>query len=98
MFKDISYLELWWPFHSAKQKHLCNLSGGHYEEQFFEIIILNSDQWFSKCLLKIFHFIDLLWSFCSAEWNDLCNFGREHHEVHFCEIILNWTSGSRDVY
>ena len=38
-FKDISYLELWWPFHSAKQKHLCNLGGGHHEEHFCEIIL-----------------------------------------------------------
>ena len=29
-FKYISYLELWWPFCSAEQNHLCNNSnGGH---------------------------------------------------------------------
>ena len=27
-FKDISYLKLWWPFHSVEQNHLCNLVEG----------------------------------------------------------------------
>ena len=31
-YKDILYLELWWPFHSALQNHLCNFGRGHYEE------------------------------------------------------------------
>ena len=38
-FKYISYLELWWPFCSAEQNHLCNFGRGHYEEQFCEIIL-----------------------------------------------------------
>ena len=46
-FKDISYLELWQPFCSAERNHLCNLGGGHYEEQLFEVI-LNLGQWFSR--------------------------------------------------
>ena len=54
LFKDISYLKLWQPFCSAKQKYLCNYSREYYEEQFCEIIF-NLDQWFRrKCLLKIF--------------------------------------------
>ena len=46
-FKDISYLELWRPFCSAEQNHLCNFGRGYYEERFCEII-LNLDQWFSQ--------------------------------------------------
>ena len=58
LFKDISYLELWWPICSAEQNHVCNFGRGYYEEQFCEII-LNLDQWFRrKCLLNIF----LIWS------------------------------------
>ena len=58
LFKDISYLELWWPLFSAEQYHLCNFHRGYYEEQ-FRAIILNLDQWLRrKCLLKIF----LIWS------------------------------------
>ena len=54
LFKDISDMELWPPFCSAEQNHLCNFGRGHYEKQFCEII-LNLDQWFRrKCLLKIF--------------------------------------------
>ena len=56
-FKDISHLELWQPFCSAKLNHLCNFGRGYQEEQFCEII-LNMDQWFRRCLLKIF----LIWS------------------------------------
>ena len=53
-FKDISYLELWWPLCSAEQKHLCNFGRMHHEEQCCEII-LNLDQWFRrKCSLNIF--------------------------------------------
>ena len=44
-FKDISYLELWWPLFSAEWNHLCNFGPRLYEEHFCEII-LNLDQWF----------------------------------------------------
>ena len=57
LFKDISYLELWQPFCSVEQNHVCNFGRGYYEEQSCEII-LNLDQWLMrKCLLKIF----LIW-------------------------------------
>ena len=53
-FKDISYLELWWPFCYAEGNYLCNFGRGYQEEQFCEII-LNSDQWFRRRYhLKIF--------------------------------------------
>ena len=42
-FQDVSYLELWWPFHLAEQEQLCNFGRGHYEEQFC-VISLNLDQ------------------------------------------------------
>ena len=51
-FTDISYLELWLPFCSAEWNHLCNFGRRHHEEQFCEII-LNFDQWFKRCSLKI---------------------------------------------
>ena len=51
--KDISYLELWWSLCSAEQNHLCSFGPGRYEEHFCEII-LNLDQLFRRCCLKIF--------------------------------------------
>ena len=58
LFKDISYLELWRPFCSAEQNHLCKFSREHYEEQFCEII-LNLEHWLMrKCHFKIV----LIWS------------------------------------
>ena len=56
-FKYISYLELWLPFCSLEWNHLCNFGKRDYEEQLCEII-LNLDQWFRRCHLKIF----LIWS------------------------------------
>ena len=53
-FKDISYLELWWPFCYAEQNQLCNFGRGYQEEQFCEVI-LNLDKCFRRrCILKIF--------------------------------------------
>ena len=57
-FKDSSYLELWHPFCSPEQNHLCNFGRG-YQEEWLGEIILNLDQWLRRrCLLKIF----LIWS------------------------------------
>ena len=44
LFKDISYLELWWLLSSVERNHLCNFGRVHHEEQFREII-LNLDKW-----------------------------------------------------
>ena len=52
-FVDISYLELWRPFCSAEQNHLCNF-GREYQEENICQIILNLDQWFRRCHLKDF--------------------------------------------
>ena len=56
--KDISYQELWWPFCSVEQNHLCNFGRGHHEEHSCDVIG-NLDQLFRRrCRLKIF----LIWS------------------------------------
>ena len=34
LFKDISYLELWVPFCSVEQNHLCTFGKGHYVKLF----------------------------------------------------------------
>ena len=85
--KDISYLELWQLICLEEQNHLCNLCIRHCREQVCEII-LNLDQWFRRCPLKIF-LIELWQPFCSVELNHLCNFGKGHYEKQFCEMILN---------
>ena len=45
--KDIAHLELWKPFRSVEQNHLCNFRRGYNEERFCEII-LNLGQWFAS--------------------------------------------------
>ena len=50
-FKDISYLEPWWPFCSAEPNQMCNFGREYQEEQFCEII-LNLDQWLRRRCLK----------------------------------------------
>ena len=52
LFQDISYLELWWLLSSVEWNILCNFGRGHFEEYNYEII-LNLDQWFRRCRLKI---------------------------------------------
>ena len=51
-FKESSYLELWRNFCSSERNHLCNFGRGYQEEQFCEFI-LNLDEWFKRCHLKI---------------------------------------------
>ena len=53
-FKDISYLELWQPFGSVEQNHLCNFGRGCNEEQFCKI--LNLGQWFRRRILSFKRF------------------------------------------
>ena len=71
-FKDISYLELWWPLCSVEPNHLCNFGRMHHEEYFCENI-LNLDKWFRrKCCLNIF----LIWSSGSpfVQWSGIICF------------------------
>ena len=51
-YKDISYLERWWPFCLAEQNHLYNFGRRHHEEHF--CAILNFDKWVRRCCLKCF--------------------------------------------
>ena len=52
--KDTSYLEFWQPLCLVERS---NFGRRHHKAQFCEII-LNLDQWFRRCRLKIF----LIWS------------------------------------
>ena len=51
--KDISYLELWQPLCSVEWNSVCNFGRRHHKAQFSEIV-LNLDQWFRRCRLKVF--------------------------------------------
>ena len=64
--KDISYLELSQPLCSVEWNPVCNFGRRHHEAQFSEIV-LNLDQWFRRCRLKVF----LIWSSGSpfVQWN-----------------------------
>ena len=76
LFKDISYLELWQPFYSTEENHLCNFGRGHYEEHFCEVI-LNLDQWFRKKCCKTFDIYSSGGSFVQHN-GTLCSFGQGH--------------------
>ena len=53
-FKDISYLQLWWPICLTEWNHLCKCGRGHYEGPLNEINS-NLDKWFKrKFYFKIF--------------------------------------------
>ena len=82
--KDISYLELWWPFCSAEWNHLCNFGRGYQEEQFCEII-LNLEQWFRRRR----HLKDFLSGALAALLfgGAKPNYERGHHGEHSCEVI-----------
>ena len=53
-FKDISYLELWQPFCSAEQNHLCNCGKRCCEEQVRENIFHLDKLLRRKYRLKLF--------------------------------------------
>ena len=53
-YKDNSYLELWRPFCSAGQNHLCNFDVGFQKEQFYGIIINLNQLFRRRCHLKVF--------------------------------------------
>ena len=92
-FKDISYLEFWWPFCSAEWNCLWNFGRGYYEEQLCEVIF-NFDQWFRrKCLLKIF----IIWS-SGSTCEPFVQFGRRYQEEQICDIIFNLGQWLRDRY
>ena len=87
--QDISYIELWRPFCSKEQNHLCNFGKGHHEEQFCEILFEFGQVVQEKMSSKDTSYLELWQPLYSAKWNHLCNCGSSHHEEQFCEIILN---------
>ena len=87
LFKYISYLQLWWPFCSAKLDHLGNFGRGSIRN--ICEIILNLDQWFRRKYCLNTFYLQLWQPFCSLEQKHLDNFGRGPQEEHLCEVILN---------
>ena len=84
--KLFAYLDLWQPFCSAEQNHLCNFGRGYLEEQFCEII-LNFDQWYrGRFHVKILY-LELWQPSCLVEQNHLCHFERRNHGNHLYEVI-----------
>ena len=89
LYKDISYLELWWPF--------CWRSKTIYAILVKGIMRNNSVKLFRICTsgsggdVVWRHFLSrVLWKpLCLTEQDHLCNFGRRHNEEQFCQIILN---------
>ena len=82
-FKDISFLELWLPFCSAEQNHLCNFARNNSVKLFW---FLTSD---SGDVISKISKQGLSQPSCSVEQNHLCNFEIGHHGEHSCEVICN---------
>ena len=82
-FKYISYLELWQPFCTAEQNHLCNFSRGYFEEQLGNYFELGGGVIFFKI-----SYLELWWPACSVERDHLDNFSGGHYGEHFCETIF----------
>ena len=40
LFKEVSYLELWWHFFSVEQNHFCNFGRGHHEEYSVKLFLI----------------------------------------------------------
>ena len=53
-FKDISYLERWWPSCSAEQNYLCDFGKGYYGEHSCKIILNLNQRFRKRCRLRIF--------------------------------------------
>ena len=86
-FNDISYLELWQPFCSVEQNHLCNWWGR--ESWLLCLICLPGVSWWFSGSSSRCHGLSAVCD-CGISWSySLTIFGRRHHEEQFCEIILN---------
>ena len=105
-FKDISYLELWQPLHSAEWNHLCNFGRRYHEEQFCEII-LNFDQWFRrKCNLKVFLILTSgspfvqcsVTIFASLVYGIMRKIGSVVQEEMLFKRFLIWSSGCPPIW
>ena len=86
----------YWPLCSAEWNHFCNFNKGIMRNiSGICEIILNLNQRFRRCRLKISH-LELWWSSHLVERNHLCNFCRGHYGEHSSKIILNlgqWLGG-----
>ena len=87
--KNISYLELWWPFCSVQRNHFCYFGEGHYDKQFCEIHLEFGPVVQEEMPFKDISYLELWWPFCSAERNYLCNVFKGYQEEQFCEIIFD---------
>ena len=92
----VSYLELWQPFCSVEQNYLCNFSRRHHEEQLCEII-LNLDQWYRRCCLKIFLISSSGSPFVQQSRTICATLVEGIIRNNYVKLFLIWTSGSRDV-
>ena len=90
LFKDISYLELWWPFCSAERNNLClcNFGRGYPEEQFYKYYFEFGPVVQEEITFERF----LIWSSGShpVQWSRTIYaiFCKEQCEEQFCEFIL----------
>ena len=86
-FKEISYLELWRLFCSAKRKHVCNiLEEGIKRNNSVKLFWI----WTSGSGGDVFwknSYLELLRPYCSVAQNHFCNFERRHHGKHSSEVI-----------
>ena len=85
-FKDVSYLEPWWPFVQPSGTICANLVEGIMRtilRNYFEFRPVVQEMSF-----KDISYLELWRPFCSVEQNQLCNFNRGYQEEQFCEIIL----------
>ena len=92
-FKDISYLELWWPFCSAEQSHLCYFGRGNPEEQnYFE---------FGPVVWEMLSKRFLIWSsgIRRVQWSRTINaiFLKDIMRNNSVKLFLIWGSSSGDV-
>ena len=77
-FKDISYLQLWWPYCLTEQNPICNFARWHNKEHLCEAMSFRNVS-----------YLQLWWPSCLAHQNLWANLGRRHYQEHLCEIILN---------
>ena len=87
-FKDISYLELYQPFCSAKQNHVCNFGRGQYEKHIFEFIS-NLAQWFRRSSRVKYLLFGAMADLLFSGSDHSCNFERGHQGVHSFEVMWN---------
>ena len=86
LFKNISFLQLWWPFCSAQPNHLCNFGRGHSKEHYCDI---EFGPVVKEMQFKDFSYLELWWPPLFSREEQLCSFQPGCYEENFCEISLN---------